>query len=235
MASTPRRVSEYPGVFGFRHPEYLESRAKSDGHSVATDQASNLAQQFGFPDVGRLEHELHCLAEDWVTGQYMHVLADANSLEYGRERIRRAVVRLLAELVAAPLVAHRLAQHQRHVEDWDLERLCQMLQSLEDAAARPPDKAYRSKTATPQRNSDVRRYWIVLGIMLLYENETKKTASAYSDDGERVGNDGAKFICEVYSLITGKEIRMSAVERFLRRSNSETVLGQKLRHARPSK
>lgn len=203
----------------------------------AADQASDLARRYGLPDADALERGLHHLADERVTARVMEAMADTKVLEAGRLEIQKAVVRLRARLKAAPLAVDRLGERLRHEDGWNYDALRWALERLEDAAGRPFEDRSHPELAARSRTSDQRRQWLVLSIASLYEIETGRAVCAYSDDGVRTGNPGAEFVAEVHHLLTGDGLPLSAVQRLLQQTTTETVMGVTVRRAnrRPAK
>lgn len=232
----PRRRSDYSGVFGFHNPKRLFGAA-SKARAEALDRASDLARRYGLPDPDALERGLHCLADERVTARAMEAMADTKALEAGRLEIQKAVGRLRARLGAAPLTVDRLDERLRHENGWNYDALRWALERLEEAAGRPFEGRSHPELAGRSRTSDQRRQWLVLSIASLYEIETGRAVCAYSDDGMQTGNPGAEFVVEVHDLLTGDGLPLSAVERLLRQTTTETVMGATVRRAkrRPAK
>ena len=155
----------------------------------------------------------------------MGELADTKRLEEGRLRLHEAVSRLLVTFKEVSPTMHWLEKRLRRNSAWCSDLLLSQLEQLEEPAAKPlEDKSYL-ELGPFRRDSDARRRWFLFALATLYEIGSGDGVRAYSDDGQRAGNAGAGFVCEVFTMLTGEKIPLSTVERVMRKSTKSFTFG----------
>jgi hypothetical protein len=105
------------------------------------------------------------------------------------------------------------------VYQWDIsspDALSRVLCALQKSSEQTLDDGSPPVFKSRRSDGDERRRWLVCRLAYLYEAQTGRAVSAYSDDGVRKGNSGSDFVMEAFFMLTGKKIPKSAVERFRR-------------------